>query len=65
MKSRVSKLLPLLLIALFLGGCGQKGPLYVPGTKDDPSYVPPVKAASDDAKEESEDEGQQEDENKE
>lgn len=45
MKSNIS-ILTMMLLVLFCAGCGQSGPLYVPG---DPSSinVPPTAEASD------------------
>lgn len=38
---------------VFLVGCGQKGPLYIPGTVTDPNWTPPAEEEKD-ADEESE-----------
>ncbi len=54
----IPKLLSLLLTILFLAGCGQKGPLYLPGN---PSEVqePPAQPAepADEDDDEDDDEG--------
>ncbi len=49
-----SKVLAVLLLAFALAGCGQSGPLYVPG---DPSSVkqPPQPAASDEGEDNGDD----------
>jgi predicted small lipoprotein YifL len=39
----------LLLLSLTLSGCGQPGPLYLPGTKP-PFYVPPEEVTEPEAK---------------
>ena len=51
-----SKLLLALLLAFILAGCGQSGPLYVPG---DPSSVETPEPENDDDEENGEDDSRQ------
>ena len=42
------------ILAIIIAGCGQSGPLYIPG---DPSRIEPPPAAEEDGEEESEQSG--------
>lgn len=56
--SHAIRALAALSFALLLAGCGQSGPLYLPG---DPSQVqtPPPQSTSDEADDETEDDGRE------
>jgi predicted small lipoprotein YifL len=53
----------LLLLSLALSGCGQPGPLYLPGTKP-PFYVPPEEITEPEAKEKETDKAKEADKDK-